>query len=86
MDKIWLTIALIYLIGVSCEFLYLTKLDKAEEVESSFVRDVSNFVESALWPIVIPVGVLFVILSFLFEIFLDALLTIHRIIRGFHGK
>lgn len=86
MDSVWFTVLFVYLIGLSVEFIYLTKMDKSQDLESSFVRDAGNIIESALWPILIPSGVIFVILLFIFDSVIKAIVLIHETIRRIHGR
>lgn len=86
MDSIWFTLLFVYLIGLAVEFIYLTKLDQNQDMESSFARDCGNIIESALWPVLIPCGVLFVIIAYIFDTVLKVILLIHSILRRIHGR
>ena len=89
MDSIWWTVLFVYLVGLAIEFVWLTKIDTSHGRASSFARDGINLIESALWPIALPLQALFFIIVTVFDLILATVLflneAIHELIRRHRG-
>lgn len=89
MDSLWWTALFVYLAGLAVEFIWLTKIDTPHGRTSSFARDGVNLIESALWPIALPLQMLFFIIVTIFDAILATVIfineTIHEIIRRYRG-
>lgn len=86
MDSIWWTALFVYLVVLVIDFIWMTKVDSSNGEKSSFARDSVNFIESALWPIILPLEIIFFIIIMVFEGVLKLLLLIDSLMRKLYGR
>lgn len=86
MDSLWLTVLFVYLIVAVMDYLWMMKVDDSRGEKQSVTREVVTVIESALWPIILPLEIIFLIIVTVFELVLYLILMLNNFIKAVIGR
>jgi len=76
--SIWVTALLVYLIVFFIDFVWMNKVDKENQGVMTKADYFINLVESMMWPILLPLEIIFFLIITVFSLTLESLFWIRR--------
>lgn len=69
--SIWVTATLVYLIVFFIDFIWMNHVDKDNQGKMTKADYFINFVESLMWPVLLPLEIIFFLIITVFSLIVD---------------